>query len=187
MTTSPKNTSFVKAGFVRKAHGVKGEVLLSLDAGYWPPSAGAVYLKKRSKVRSGQNILFDKKDLKAWPVLSARSSALGVIVQLKGLENRNSAQAEAGCEVYLQSCHFQSKKGESFYLSELLGFRVYQSEQQLGFIDHFLSHSHQDLLAVKSLSQEIIEIPFVSAYIESVDFNKKTLKLKLPPCFPGLK
>lgn len=174
--------SFIKIGHIQKAHGVKGEILFISDSGEFS-FPQAVYLKKNS-LKSADSANISKKNLQYMPIFKSRLSHKGVIIQFKNCETRDQALSFAGKEVYLEKQHFQSK--DFLYLCELLGFNLYVRDKMIGVIDHFLSHSHQDLLVVKKSFHERIEIPFVRNYVQGIHFEEKVLILDLPKNFPGI-
>ena len=176
LTTNHKG--LVPFGFVQKAHGVKGEVLLTSDSGYWPkPFPQQVFIK--SKISS----LSSHKKFFTYKVINSRLSGKGCLLKLEGCEDRDSALLLKGCLLYLENQEFTSQKGESLFLSELIGFSVMSGMQVIGVVSQFMSHSHQDLILVQKSSKEECLIPFVKEYIHKIDFHKKVLYLNLPKGF----
>ena len=170
LTTNLKNSSLIPIGRIQKAHGIKGEILLIFDSGenlkFFPK---ALYFES-----------FNKKEVER-----ARLSLKGMIVKLKEVSTRDQAHKFLGQKVYLEKNLFKSRKGESFYLCELLGFSLYSEGKKLGSVDHFLSHSHHDWLVIKK-NKKKLEMPFVKNYIQKIHFKEKRMDLLLPKNFPGL-
>lgn len=167
---------WVSFGRIRKAHGIKGEVLLSSDSGYWPQP-----FPKKARI-SGKGVSLEQ------DILHSRKSCKGYILQFKDCEDRESAQSLQGCTLYLSHNEFQSKRGGFLFLSELKDFSVFHAEaaQEIGVVSHFLSHSCQDFLVIQKPSQQECEIPFVKEYIHKIDFNQKIIYLNLPEGFPNI-
>ena len=187
MTTKAK---FIPLGFIQKAHGLKGEVLVVLDSKEsLEPFPKILYAGSKSS---------SEENLQSLEVSGTRWADKGLIVQFQSYEQRSQAETLKGLTLYFEA--FQS---EHFHLFEVLNFLVQvQMEKELkslGRVSHFLSHSHQDLLVVKgspsekpshdearySMSKQV-EIPFVSSYIQSINFKEKKIILKLPKGFPGV-
>ena len=166
LTTNLKN--FVPIGWVKKAHGLKGELLLSFDSGESPGPAKVFYFKETSK----------KTSFKPFKVLKMRPTPKGFLVLFENFKTRNEALNLVGMRAYLDKKHFSSKKGEKIYLCELLGFDIYSGDKKIGRIDHFLSHDLQDLAVIKARSNLLI--PFVPDFTRSIDFNQKKIKMELP-------
>ncbi len=179
LTTKPK--TLIPIGRVRKAHGIRGEVLLSSDSGHWPKP----FPKKVFIAPFGSDVS-KKTDFRE--VLKARPSDKGYILQLKHCENRDDAEQLQGCQLYLEFYEFKSEKGDSIFLAELLDFSVIRikNSKVIGVVSHFLSHSYQDFIVVKNSLGASCEIPFVKSYIHDIDFKKKILYLDLPDEFPGI-
>ena len=178
---------FIKFGRLDKIHGVKGSLVLLSDSGQFPkPFPNIVYINKNS-FSSFQTT--DQKKLMALERLKVKfSEKKGILIDFKNFQNRSEAFKLLGKNVYLPRQVFQSKKGEGIYLSELIGFEcfVYGGKKRLkklGEVDHFLSHSHQDLLVIRDSDGQYLEAPFVSAYIQSIQFKKKQIIFNLPDNF----
>ena len=167
---------WISFGRIRKAHGIKGEVLLSSDSGYWPQP-----FPKKVRIE-GKNIFGERE------IVQFRKSCKGSLLQFKGCENRQSAQLLQGCTLYLNRREFQSQKGDFLFLSELQGFSVIhaQTTRTMGIVSHFLSHSCQDFIVIQKPSKQEFEVPFVKAYIHKIDFDQKILYLNLPEEFPNI-
>ena len=189
LTTKVKLIPF---GFIQKAHGLKGEVLVSLDSGEpLEPFPQKVYAGPKPA---------EEKKMQVLEISCIRWTHRGPLIQFQGCNHRSRAEALKGLVLYFSAEAFRS---EHFHLFEILNFLVQiQKEKELknlGYISHFLSHSHQDLLVVKCISagknqnvksktshSKQVEIPFVSSYIQSIDFKEKKIILKLPEGFPGV-
>ncbi len=197
LTTKAKLIPF---GFIQNAHGLKGEVLVVLDSGEpLEPFPTTIYASQKFSVGN---------DVQKLEIDCIRWAHKGPIIQFQGYNQRSQAETLKGLTLYFDSTAFQS---ENFHLFEVLDFLVQiQQEKELknlGYVSHFLSHSHQDLLVVQcvdsidleqerssrnerrhsiSKHKQQVEIPFVSSYIQGIDFKEKKIVLKLPKGFPGI-
>ena len=170
---------YIRIGFVRFAHALKGEVEVHLDI----PEFLENFPKELCLVPRNSNFYLNSdKDLKTYLVKSTRPFKKGALVQLEGVENRDLAE-----KLVAQTIYFDTAKHtpDSSYLFWLLGFDVLRSRkkdfQNLGTLSHFQSHTHQDWMIV---GEKKIEIPFVGDYIEKIDYEKKQIILNLPNQFP---
>ena len=188
-TKTNLNSLLIHLGKIQKAHGIKGEVLLSFSSGEpLKPLPPILYFCQK---------LFEKPPSKKNPefqpyeVLKSRFIPQGCLLQLKNCENRDTALQLQGTFVYVENTELQSPTDNSIFLSEILGFKVYvqkthsSTKKEIGLISHFLSHSHQDLIVV-SQNGNLIEIPFIQDYICDINFENKTLSLILPENFPNI-
>ena len=109
------------------------------------------------------------------------------MIRFEDYHERNQAELLKGLTLYFEA--FQSEK---FHLFEVLTFLVQiqkpKEVKNLGYVSHFISNSHQDLLVVKCIDEKEkqVEIPFVDSYIQNINFKEKKMILKLPEGFPGI-
>jgi len=103
----------------------------------------------------------------------------GLIVQLSGVTNRNESESLIGQEFYIDGELLKSQKGETIYLTEILGFEVYLGDQCVGRVESFSSNGPQDLLVVRN-EEHLFEIPFVDDFIQHMDFESKKLNMNFP-------
>ena len=178
----------IRLGFIRSPHGVKGEVLLNMDLpSLLEPFPQKLYGRKEAKKQAS---FVSHQYSKVFDLENIRMSSKGPIVLFKNYMNRSQVEKIKGWTVYFDAEPFQSSRpSESFYLFELLGFRVYlikkdRSRKKLGSLSHFISYMQRDFFVVQS-SKKCIEIPYISNYIQSMDFKKRTILLDLPEGFPG--
>lgn len=162
----------MKAGTVTRAHGIRGEVFIRPLHPHpdWPSKLKEVFIGEPPK---------------AFEVESHRPHKQGWIFKLKGCDTRNAGEALQKQPFLLAKTLFKSFKGESIYLAELSGFSVEVKGRTVGCIQGFSSNGTQDYLEI-STSKTPLSIPFISDYIEDVNFSKRRIKLHLPLNFPGL-
>ena len=110
--------------------------------------------------------------------LSAKGPQL--TVKFKGLNDRTQAEKWLGAEVFISEELLKSEVGESVYLRELLGFKVFVGEKEVGAVIDFDSNGSQDLLVVESLDKKKILIPLVKEFIVKIDNTKKIISMDLP-------
>ena len=155
-----------------KAHGLKGEIFIR------PFNSQAKWPALVTKIVIGS---------KTFLVDSYSLHKQGMIFKLKSINTKAQALALKGELVFLPKKLFKSPKGEEIYLAELLGFFVYVLNKKIGIVDSFKSSGFQDYLRVKKHGQKkITPIPFVSSYIDKIDFFNKKIFLKLPDHFLDL-
>ena len=93
--------------------------------------------------------------------------------------NRNHSESLKGFAFEIPKNILVSKKGETPYLIELLGFEVYDSDILLGVISSFSSNSEQDLFVVESATR-FFEIPFVEPYVLKTDYEARKIMMVVP-------
>jgi 16S rRNA processing protein RimM len=171
-----------RVGRVKDAHGIKGEIYITLFAGE------AAWLDKLKDVRlvseadDGQAVdgQAAKNELKLLTVKSARIHKNGLIIKSNEITDRNAAEALKGHFLEIPQDFLKSELGESLYLSEVKGFRVFtQHKGEVGIIIGFSSNGFQDLLVVKTAWGDF-EIPFVEDFVERIDYENQEMYLVVP-------
>lgn len=161
--------SFVVVGYVKDAHGIKGEIFVRLPAGKaeWVGDLKRVHLKKQQT-------------LKTFEIERIRAHKDGLVIQLNGVVNRNQAEDLKGYEFEIPEALLQSKPGESIYLREVIGFEVV--DRKLGFLGSiaaFDTNGIQDLIVLKLRGKDIL-IPFIEPFITKMDFKNCRIEMDLP-------
>ena len=164
-----RGPELLKVGYVSKAHGAKGEIFVrllnnSLD---WPQPLKGIFIGDSS-------FLVQK--------ISRHKG--GIILKLESCRSRPSALALKNQPVFLPKRIFRGKKGEKFYLAELLSFQVEAlGKGYVGRIKAFRSNKGADFLCVRAPDGPEILIPLAAPYVKEINFAKKKLLLDLPENF----
>lgn len=161
-----------KVGWVKDAHGLKGELYVQLHAkkADWSQALKTFSLKN-SKTEEMQTLT----------VKRIKPHKFGVIVLPEGFSNRNQSEAVKGFEFYIPKDILVSREGDAPYLIEVLGFRIVdQALGDIGAIEAFESNGAQDLLVVSYQGRQVL-VPFVDAWVIQMDRENKTIQMDLPP------
>jgi 16S rRNA processing protein RimM len=164
---APKTFS---AGWVKDAHGLKGELYIQLFAkkADWLSSFKEFWLRPKA----GGN-------LEAFPVVHSKPHRDGLIVRTAQIIDRTQAEKYKGFTFLIPNSYLQAQAGDTIFLKQVLGFTVKDGEREVGIIEGFSTNGAQDLLNVKSASKEVL-IPFVSAFIKQIDFDNRVVIMELP-------
>jgi 16S rRNA processing protein RimM len=161
--------NLIKIGKVMEPRALKGELKIHLFSGEapWIDSVKNLFLKiKDEPVSHG--------------ITSAIQKGTQLIVKLKGMNDRTMAEKWVGAEVWISEDHFNTKPGENFYLREILGFKVFANENEIGIIVDFDSNGSQDLIVVENAEKKKILIPLIKEFIIKIDNAKKMISMNLP-------
>ena len=102
-----------------------------------------------------------------------------LFIQCLDLPSQESAAKWVNTDVYLPRELFDGPKSTRTNWS-VEGFTIVDiHEGEIGFVDHVISNTAQDLVIVKSPNGEIM-IPAVPEIILSIDSKKKSIKVDLP-------
>lgn len=119
-------------------------------------------------------------DLKFYEIEDIKKHKDAVVVKLAGIDNRNQSEVLAKLQVWVSDEVFVSEDGEALYLAEIKNFKVMdQVVGEIGLITDFSSNGVQDLLVVNR-SEQPVEIPFVEAFVEKIDYENKVIYMNLP-------
>lgn len=165
---SLNNQNKFKAGWVKDAHGLKGELYIQLFAKQadWLDSFEQFWLETKTGVES-------------FEVERAKPHKDGLIVKSGAIADRTRAEGLKGAQFFIPSEYLVANEGESIFLKQIDSFKVIDGDKDLGVIKSFSSNGAQDLLVVESPAGEVL-IPFVDAFIKNIDFEKRTIFLELP-------
>ena len=172
-SNSPSFSGFYRVGWIKSAHGIRGELFLRLNADRadWAEEATELAL-----LPAGKNAL------EKFAIQKMTSHKDGWIVSLKGVSDRNRAEELAKSVVYIDESLLESDPGEQIYLNQISGFAVVDPQGLVvGEVTGFSSNGPQDLLQVKVASGHEALIPLIDAFLVHIDFDKKQLTMDLPP------
>lgn len=101
-----------------------------------------------------------------------------VIARIKGVEDRNAAEALKGTELYvLRSALPQADEGE-FYFADLVGLTAMMSGQVLGSVTAVHNYGAGDMLEVKTDGGRSAMVPFTDDAVPVVDLAAGTVTVE---------
>ena len=166
----PLPDDLVEVGYISGAHGVRGwlkaqphsndaAAMLAAQTWWLKPRATAAQAAAPASVR----------------VLQAREHSGTVVVQLEHLTDRTQAEQFKGQVVTIRRADFPAPADDEFYWVDLIGASVVNlQDEPLGVVAGLLDNGAQQILrvvgpAITGEAQEERLIPFVKAYVQSVD------------------
>ncbi len=162
----------IAVGYIRQAHGLKGEVFIRLFAGRSDWLEHFDNAQFTHPKLAGDSLQFS--------VSRASPHKDGLIVTLEGVTDRDEAEALVGYQLLVPQDWLISRPGETPFLHELVGFEVIDTQiGSIGRIDSFASNGAQDIFVIKRGEREVL-VPFVKPFVEQMDFANKTIRMSLP-------
>lgn len=154
------------------AHGIRGEVRVKTYTG--DPLALGSY-----------GPLYDAAG-RTYEVLTIRPSKTVVVVRFKGVEDRNSAEALTGTELFIDRSQLpQDLDEDEFYYTDLIGAQVFDAVgNAYGKVSSVFNFGGGDVLEIKVDGQKPALIPFTQASVTSVDLTQ--MRLTIDPVAAGL-
>lgn len=169
------NGKYIKVGWVKEAHGLKGDVYIKLLS-----SPGN--LKMPDWAESVKNYYLSKEDQlpKECSFISLKPHKEGMLAKIDGVSDRNQSEALRGFALYIEKEDLKSEPGESIYLHEILGFKVVDvKDNPLGVIKDFSTATAQDLIVIQT-EDGLFDVPWVEEFISNLDFESKIVVMDLP-------
>ena len=111
------------------------------------------------------------------------------ILKLKGVNDRNAAEALKDCDVYITEADLRELPEDTFYVRDLIGCRVInegsesETAEEIGTITDVLQNSAQDIYQIKTKSGKEVLIPAVGEFVKEINIGEKTVKVSLIPGF----
>lgn len=159
----------VLLGRIAGAHGIRGEVRITAFTA--EPGAIGAY-----------GPLEDEGGARLFEIASLRAGPKGVIARLKGVGDRNAAEALAGTDLYVDRALLPKPGEGDFYIADLIGLVAVTSEgSALGKVVAVQNFGAGDLLEIRPVhGGETALLPFTDANVPDVDIEAGWL-LVVPP------
>jgi 16S rRNA processing protein RimM len=175
MKKNIEKEDFTKIGFVKKTHGVRGELLLVFD-------------NVPEDVLEEADYLFFEVDGLLVPFFIKEISFRGdstVAFLFDMIENVDKAREYCGCNVFINK-NLITKKTDNGYISSLKGFSVIDPKLgKTGVITEISNYGGNVVATVDAGKSEVL-LPVNDAIIISIDKKNKTLTLDCPEGLFGL-
>ena len=141
---------------VGAAHGVRGEVKVTTFTA--DPMALATYRDLRRQDGSP-----------GVAIASARPAKSGLVCKLKGVEDRNAAEALRGLKLYISRDALPPAEEDEFYLADLIGLSVETADGQvLGTVRTVQDFGAGDLLEIQPKGGASWWLPFTKEAVPEV-------------------
>ncbi len=174
--SSNNNSQLHCVGWVKDAHGLRGDLYIQLFAksADWLEDAEQLYLEKvGSVVGSSAAVAFD--------IDAASPFKDGLKVKLSSFVDRTFAEGWRKAKVYILSELLVSEPGDRVFLDQLKDFTVWDKGVAVGVVRGFGTNGVQDLLRVERVAGGEALIPLVDAFIIRIDFDGARILMELPP------
>jgi 16S rRNA processing protein RimM len=155
---SAANIRWITLGRVSGVFGVKGWLKVQS------------YTRPRTNIANfGEWLLRAPRTERGFEVEAAREHDAGMVVKLRGLDDRDGAREWLGAEIVVERTRLPPIAVGEFYWADLEGLEVRTtSGVTLGKVDHLLATAAHDVLVVRGDKERLI--PFVTtSIVERVD------------------
>jgi len=148
----------LEVGRVSKAHGITGELRI---VPHWESSDA---LEQVSEVWL---TLKDKRT--AYAVERARAVPRAYLVKLRGVDDRNAAEALHGAAVSVPRSALSPLEPGEYYLVDLIGAKVLGPDGEIGEVTGIASHPTVDVIVLRLADGTSAEQPLSEPWLSSVD------------------
>ena len=128
-------------------------------------------------------LLQRRDDWHATDVVSGRVHGKGLVVRIRGCDDRDAAAALTGTEIGIYRSQLPEADVGEFYWSDLVGMQVIaQDERVLGRLDHLFETGANDVMVVKGEREYLI--PYIDRQVvRSVDLQARVITVDWDPDF----
>jgi 16S rRNA processing protein RimM len=159
--------SRLEVGVIVRAHGIRGELRVRP---HWSDSrsldgAKALWLALPGKPDG------------VYTVESCRRADKDVLVRLKGIADRDQAEALRGARISLERSELEPLADGEYFLSDLVGARVIGPDGIVGEVKAVRAHPSVDTLIISTPDGRELEQPLVPAWVESVSVEQGVIEL----------
>lgn len=160
----------IKGWFKVLPHSASPEALFSSKRWYLLPT------ERGAKTFSGTALL---------RVREAKEHSGTLVASAHDVDDRGAAEALRGARIFIPRSSFPTAGADEFYWVDLIGLEVINREgQALGQVKELLSTGAQTVLVIEYTEDgKVLErmIPFVAAYVDSVDLPGKRIAVDWQP------
>jgi len=158
---------YLTVGFLRRPHGVNGEIILDLHTDF------------PERLKSGRK-LFLGEEHKPMTLVSARPHAKGMLIKFKDVETPEDVGQFRNQWVYVKASEVPPLPEGQFYQHELFGFSVLdESDNLLGELVEILETGANDVYVVKDADGREILLPVIPSVILEVDPARRLIRVHL--------
>jgi 16S rRNA processing protein RimM len=109
-------------------------------------------------------------------VVKARVHAEGIVAQLREVPDRTAAEALKGARIFVSRAEFPKTASDEFYWVDLIGLSVVNRQgEALGSVSGLIDTGAHSVLRVALDGEDERLIPFVDAYVDSVDLAARRI------------
>jgi 16S rRNA processing protein RimM len=179
-TRTRHSSSLVPIGYIRKAHGIKGEVALNVEAESTDFLRGSVLW-----LHPGDAPQTKLETLRKLVVEAFRRHHGALLVKFAGIEDRTQAEILRRHTVFVPR-ELIAANEEDVYLHDLPGLRVFVREKdggrrEIGLLESVDEPAGQELWTIVTPEGQEILFPAAPQFVVNMDIAEGTLCIDPPP------
>jgi len=159
--------AFLLVGIIRRPHGVRGEVTMSVLTDF------------PERLKPGITLYLGP-DRTPVVVRSFRHHNKGRIVSLEGFESREEAVSLRNLELFVRADDRPPLADGEFYLHEIMGLEVITDQgEKLGIVTDWIETGANGVFVVRPESGKDILLPDIEEVVLNIDLDKKQMHVHL--------
>jgi len=156
----------LEVGRVSKAHGITGELRI---VPHWESS---------DALEQVSEIWLTLKDQRtAYAIERARAVPRAYLVKLRGIDDRNAAEALHGATVSVPRSVLPPLEPGEYYLVDLIGVKVLGPDGEIGEVTGIVSHPTVDVIVLRLADGTSAEQPLAEPWLSRVDIGARQVIL----------
>jgi len=169
--TPEKADDLIVVGKIFSVHGVRGEVKVY---SFTDPIENLLDYPRWTLRHEGV--------VKQAELVSGRPSQKGLVVKLKGLDDRDEARLLSGYDICVERSLLPNLTDGEYYWYQLVGLSVINQDEHLfGKVDHLLETGANDVLVVRpcagSLDDRERLLPYTAQCVQAIDLDSGVMRV----------
>jgi len=162
--------AYFEAGFIRRPHGVRGELLVEISRNY------------ESEILPGAVLFLGENHLPK-KLLSIRFHNLGFLIKLEGINNPEQVAEFRLQRIYVSSLLKRRKlQPDEYYPDQIMGLRVHDElGQDLGVVSEVIETGANNVYVVSKPGERDLLLPAIPDVIRKVDLEGGQLVAHIIP------
>ncbi|MDL2285144.1 ribosome maturation factor RimM [Desulfovibrio sp. OttesenSCG-928-F07] len=166
----------INIGHIVKAHGIRGEICIELNADSSDLLCDFIYLQSPANSTPVR-----------YTVKSIRMHHERPLVTLNGVPDRTAAELLRNMDIFIPQSRLPVLNDDEFYLTDLPGLQVFVRTEdtnepyELGILEFADEIAGQEIWTIRSNSGKEVLFPVAEQFVELVDFDKNIAVICPPP------
>jgi 16S rRNA processing protein RimM len=158
---------YLTVGFIRRPHGVKGEMVMDLHTDF------------PERMKSGRKLLVGEAH-QPYTLASVRPHQAALLVRFKGIDTPEQAGLFRNHWVYIKASEAPNLPEGRIYQHELFGFQVVdENDQPLGELVEILETGANDVYVVRDEAGREILLPAIPSVVLKTDPTIRVMRVHL--------
>jgi len=170
MAEGQPDSDRIPIGYVRKAHGIRGDVVVR-----------GLVEDAATRLTAGASFTTDDNERRTLTVASVGSVKDDFRISFDEITDRNDAEALKGTQLTVSASERRELSDDEWWPEDLVGCQVMGVDGgKIGIVHEVIIGAAQDRLVVIAPDGSTAEVPFVEALVPTVDIAHDQLIVDLP-------